>query len=113
MATTMLPPVGDAPGIIDLPILDSGFDLDDKVFALRQLGKWACMFSKNHSRHGLAVFSGEGSAIRFTEWLNGGGWKPEEMTLAEAMQIAKGRHGAITCVFIADDFDNPKMVPLD
>lgn len=83
-----------------------------KVFVLSfPNGTYGGYCFKRDNVHGIACFSTEGAAIRFSEHISLTGSTPVEMTFDEAVEVViiRRRHvPQLQCLFLMDgDFDHP------
>jgi hypothetical protein len=92
---------------IACPIADLGMDFPDTVFVLHHppTNKFGCFCIK--SVHGLACFSTENNAYRFSEWLELSGMAALQVTFDEARDIAKDRPTYVVSLMLLDDMNNP------
>lgn len=87
--------------------LDSGFP--DRMFVVKHppTGRYGCYCFDGI--HGLACFSTEMGAFRFSEWIDLTEMSAEEVVFDEAREIAKGRPAQIVALLLLDDMSNPEV----
>jgi hypothetical protein len=59
--------------------------------------------------HGLACFSSEAGAFRFSEWIDLSGMCTVELTFDEAREVAKGRPLPVVAMMLLDELNDPKI----
>lgn len=93
----------------ELSVLGIGETFPDRLFLLHHpaSGKYGCYC--HHSVHGLACFSTESRAFRFSEWLDLGGMVAQEATFDEAREIAKARPLPIVSLMLLDSLEKPEI----
>lgn len=95
--------------ITDCPISNLDDVFPDRVWVLthKPTNRYGCYCYEGE--HGLAVFSTENGAIRFSEWIDLPGMATEEVSFEEAREIAQGRPLPVVAVMLLDDIDSPKI----
>ena len=94
---------------LDLPILEMLDSFPDRLFLLHRAesGKYGCYCHQNV--HGVACFSTEIGALRFSELIDLTGMAAIEVDFDEARDIAKGRPMPIVSIMLLDKLDDPKI----
>jgi hypothetical protein len=59
--------------------------------------------------HGLACFSTEEGALRFSEWIELSGMTTNQVTFDEAREVAKDRPLPVVSLMLLDTINNPKI----
>lgn len=93
----------------ELSVLGIGEAFPERVFLLHHpaSGKYGCYC--HQTVHGLACFSTEARAFRFSEWLDLGGMVTEEVAFDEARDIAKERPLPIVSLMLLDSLEKPQI----
>ncbi|MCK6632415.1 MAG: hypothetical protein L6Q31_08575 [Fimbriimonadaceae bacterium] len=91
------------------PILGLDSEFPDVVYVSfhSASGKYGCYC--HLGIHGLACFSSEAAAIRFTEWIDLSGMTVVELTFDEAREVAKARPFPVVALMLLDRMDQPKI----
>lgn len=95
--------------VLDQPLLGLDDTFPDVLYLLHHAlsGRYGCFF--HNGVHGLACFSTEAGAIRFSEWIDLSGMTTQEVTFDEARAVAKDRPMPVTSLMLLDDMQNPKI----
>lgn len=95
--------------VLAQPILGLDDTFPDVLFVLHHAssGKYGCFF--HEGVHGLACFSTEAGAIRFSEWIDLTGMTTIELSFEEARDVAKDRPMPVTALMLLDDLQSPKI----
>lgn len=90
------------------PLLGLDSEFPDRVYVLKHsTGKYGCYC--HNGLHGLACFSTEVGAFRFSEWIALSGMACEDVTFDEAREIAQRRPAPIECLMLLDDLESPEI----
>jgi hypothetical protein len=91
------------------PVLGIGEEFPEAVFVLSHpsTSRFGCYCHRGI--HGLACFSSESSAIRFSEWIDLSGMKVEELSFDEAREVAKARPLPVVALMLLDQLEDPKI----
>ncbi|MBI1757213.1 MAG: hypothetical protein HY248_06180 [Fimbriimonas ginsengisoli] len=84
-------------------------EFPDLVYVLKHpgTGRYGCFC--HDGVHGLACFSTEGGAFRFSEWIDLSGMQSLEMSFDEAREVAKGRPMPVVALMLLDSIREPKV----
>ncbi|MCU0317198.1 MAG: hypothetical protein MUC92_11465 [Fimbriimonadaceae bacterium] len=95
--------------ILDCPVLGLTTEFPDQLFVLRHppTGKYGCY--SHEGIHGLASFTDEAGAYRFSEHIGLNGLICEAVSFDEAREIAKQRPLPIVSLMLLDDLRTPKI----
>jgi hypothetical protein len=95
--------------VLDLPLLGLDETFPDKLYVLHHAPskRYGCYLFDGV--HGLACFSTEGGAIRFSEWIDLSGMQTEELSFEEARQVAKDRPMPVVSLMLLDQINDPKI----
>src|SRR5580765_1755693 len=93
--------------VLELPLLGLDVEFPDKVYVNHHVpsDRYGCYF--HEGVHGLACFSTEAGAVRFSEWIGLGGMKTVELTFDEAREVAKDRPMPVVSLMLLDEINNP------
>ncbi|MBX3095724.1 MAG: hypothetical protein KF812_02570 [Fimbriimonadaceae bacterium] len=91
------------------PFVELDNEFPSVLFVLHHApsGRYGCYC--HDGVNGLAVFSHEGGALRFAEWIDLTGMVIHEVTFDEARDIAKGRPLPIVCMMLLDNLESPAI----
>ncbi len=91
------------------PILGLGEDFPETVYVSYHpaTDRYGCYCFQGV--HGLACFSTEMGATRFTEWIELNGMTVLEMSFDEARDVAKERPLPVVALMLLDRMDQPKI----
>lgn len=95
--------------LLEAPFLELQESFPDELYVLNhpESGRYGCYC--HEGIHGLACFSTENGAFRFTEFINLTGMVPVETTFEEAREIAKGRPMPIVSLMLLDHIHAPRI----
>jgi hypothetical protein len=91
------------------PLLGLGEEFPEVVYVSfhRASGRYGCYC--HQGVHGLACFSTESGAMRFTEWIDLAGMTVIELTFDEARDVAKERPLPVVALMLLDRMDQPRI----
>lgn len=91
------------------PMLGLGEEFPETVYVSfhASTGKYGCYC--HQGVHGLACFSTEAGAVRFTEWIELSGMAVLELSFDEARDVAKERPLPVIALMLLDSMDDPKI----
>ena len=91
------------------PLLGLGEEFPSTVYVSFHppTGRYGCYC--HQGVHGLACFSNEIGAQRFTEWIELGGMTVLELSFDEAREVAKDRPLPVVALMMLDRMDEPKI----
>jgi hypothetical protein len=69
--------------------------------------RYACYF--HDGVHGLACFSTESGAVRFSEWIDLSGMRTQEVSFDEAREVAKQRPMPVVALMLLDRMEDPQI----
>lgn len=94
---------------LEKPILGLGDEFPERLWILKHppTSKYACFAYRGI--HGLAVFSTQNGAFRFSEHIDLTGMTSSEVSFDEARDIAKGRPHPVVSMMLLDDLENPQI----
>ncbi|MFZ4507794.1 MAG: hypothetical protein ACOYON_08890 [Fimbriimonas sp.] len=94
---------------LELPLFGLDDVFPDVLFIISHpsTGRFGCFC--HDGVHGLACFSSEVGAIRFSEHIDLSGMQTLEVTFDEAREIAKGRPLPVVSLMLLDQIDDPKI----
>jgi hypothetical protein len=87
--------------------LDESFPDSVYVLAHPSTGRFGCFCFDGV--HGLACFSAESGAVRFSEWFDLSGMATSELTFDEAREVAQARPMPVVALMLLDEVTNPKI----
>lgn len=91
------------------PLLGLENEFPDTVYVSYHpsTGKYGCYC--HLGVHGLACFSTESNAFRFTEWIELSGMSVVELSFDEAREVAKSRPHPVVALMLLDSMEDPKI----
>lgn len=94
---------------LELPLLGLETEFPDSLYVLSHpsSGRYGCFC--HDGVHGLACFSTEGGAFRFSEWIELSGMCTERLTFDEAREVAKARPMPVVALMLLDQLEDPKI----
>ncbi|MEZ0324875.1 MAG: hypothetical protein ACAH95_03145 [Fimbriimonas sp.] len=94
---------------LQLPIVGLDEVFPDKLFVLHHPSsdRYGCFC--HDGVHGLACFSSESGAIRFSEWIDLSGMTTQEVSFDEAREVAKQRPMPVVAIMLLDRMEDPKI----
>lgn len=95
--------------VLDLPLLGLADTFPDTLFVLHHAAsnRYGCFC--HEGVHGLACFSTESGAIRFSEWIDLSGMSVQEVSFDEARVVAKDRPMPVVSLMLLDQINDPKI----
>lgn len=90
-------------------ILGLGTEFPDTLYILHHpaSGKYGCFL--HAGTHGVACFSTENGALRFSELIDLCGMTSHQVSFDEAREVAKGRPHPVTALILLDDPSDPHV----
>lgn len=91
------------------PVLGIGEEFPDSVYVLSHpsTSRYGCYC--HQGIHGLACFSTETHAIRFSEWIDLSGMQVVRLSFDEAREVAKARPLPVVALMLLDRLEDPKI----
>src|SRR5690606_37210079 len=95
--------------LLDCPVIGLENDFPERVFIIKHppSNRYGCYCFDGI--HGLACFSSEDGAVKFSTWLDLNGMTAEEVSFDQAREIAKERPALIVSVMLLDNMEDPKI----
>ncbi len=94
---------------LQLPIVGLDEVFPDKLFVLHHPSsdRYGCFC--HDGVHGLACFSSESGAVRFSEWIDLSGMATQEVSFDEAREVAKQRPMPVVAIMLLDRMEDPQI----
>ncbi len=94
---------------LQLPIIGLDEVFPDKLFVLHHPSsdRYGCFC--HDGVHGLACFSSESGAVRFSEWIDLTGMTTQEVSFDEAREVAKQRPMPVVAIMLLDRMEDPQI----
>ncbi|HWD38888.1 MAG TPA: hypothetical protein VG944_08580 [Fimbriimonas sp.] len=94
---------------LDLSLLGLDETFPDTLFVLHHpaSNRYGCFC--HEGIHGLACFSDEAGAFRFSEWIDLSGMTTREVSFDEAREVAKERPMPVVSLMLLDTLNDPKI----
>jgi hypothetical protein len=92
-----------------LPLLGLDDTFPDKLYVLHHPSsdRYGCFC--HDGIHGLACFSTESGAVRFSEWIDLSGMATRELSFEEAREVAKQRPMPVVALMLLDKMTDPSI----
>jgi hypothetical protein len=94
---------------LTLPLIGLDEVFPEKLFVLHHPSsdRYGCFC--HDGVHGLACFSTESGAVRFSEWIDLSGMRTQEVSFDEAREVAKQRPMPVVALMLLDRMEDPKI----
>lgn len=92
---------------LTLPLIGLEETFPDSIFVLHHpaSNRYGCFC--HEGVHGLACFSTEDGAFRFSEWIDLSGMCTQELSFDEAREVAKERPLPVVSLMLLDNLNSP------